>query len=373
MDFTPVGTIVAMHARTRLAASDDTQAIARVSDEHEPGSPVPAHRRRSRRRRRALLIVLMVFVTLIGGGLVAASLYLRSVESGVKRVNAFGAVPEVSRPAKADVAKDAMNFLVLGSDTRDPSNTTGSRSDTIMLMHVSRDRSSAQVVSIPRDTWLHVPKSRDGNGNADAKINAAFAWGGIPLTVQTVEGFTGVRVDHVVIVDFAGFKEIIDALGGVEINVEEGFTSTHSLNSNSIRVFRKGPQVMDGAAALDYSRERFAFSDGDFARIRHQQQMIKAVLDKAASGGVLANPVRLNAFLRATANAVTVDSTLNITDVAMDLRHLRSENLSFYTSPNKGTATIGDQSVVLADTARAKALFDAIRRDDAAAIAAAGA
>ena len=368
-----MGTIGGMHARTRYAASDDaTQPIAVVRDERpEPFPPVPAHRRRRRRRRRAVLVVLMAVLILIGGGLVGASLYLRSVESGVKRVNAFGAVPEVSRPAKADVAKDAANFLVLGSDTRDPANTSGSRSDTIMLMHVSRDRSSAQVVSIPRDTWLHVPKGNNGNGDADAKINAAFAWGGIPLTVQTVESFTGVRIDHVVIVDFAGFKEIIDALGGVEINVEEGFTSTHSLNADSIRVFRKGPQVMDGAAALDYSRERYAFKDGDFARIRHQQEMIKAVLDKAASGGTLSNPVRLNAFLRATANAVTVDSTLNITDVATDLRHLRSENLSFYTSPSKGTGMVGDQSVVLADPEKAKALFDAVRRDNPADIAAA--
>ncbi len=308
-----------------------------------------------------------------GGGLIGVSLYLRSVESGVKRVDAFQDVPEAARPGKAESAKDALNFLVLGSDTRDPANTSGSRSDTIMILHVAKDRSSAQMMSIPRDTWVHVPKSKNGRyGDTDAKINAAFAWGGIPLTVQAVESFTGVRIDHVAMVDFSGFKEIIDALGGVEINVEEAFTSTHSLNTNGIREFRKGPQVMNGAAALDYARERYAFRDGDFTRIRHQQQVIKAILNKAASGGLLANPVRLNSFLRATANAVAVDGTLNIFDMAMQLRHLRSENLAFYTSPTKGIGMIGTESVVLADVEKAKLFYDAVRRDSTAEIAAAG-
>src|SRR6185437_13525896 len=188
-----------------------------------------------------------------------------------------------------------------------------SRSDTIILMHVTKDRSGAQLVSIPRDTWTHVPKSADGkNGNTTAKINAAYAWGGVPLTVQTVEAFTGVRIDHVIMVDFSGFKEIIDAGAG---------KAPH---------YDKGPQLMSGSQALDYARERYAFKDGDFARIRHQQQVIKAVLNKAASGGMLTNPGQLNAFLRATASSATVDSTMNIFDTAADLRHLRSENLSFF-------------------------------------------
>lgn len=300
--------------------------------------------------------------------LVAASagvaLYLKSVESDVARVDAFSEVPEESRPSKAPEAKDARNLLILGSDSRDPENTSGSRSDTIILAHIPKGAGSAQLVSIPRDTWVHVPASKDGrHGDREAKINAAYAWGGVPLTVQTVEKFTGVRVDHVVMVDFAGFKEIVDALGGVEIDVERSFTSTHSLAPGGRREFRQGRQVMDGAAALDYARERYAFPDGDFARIRHQQQLIRAVLDKAASGGLLANPVRLNEFLRATADAVTVDKTLSIFDLGTELRHLRGGNLTFLTSPSQGTGWRGNESVVLADEAKARALYTAIRRD----------
>jgi LCP family protein required for cell wall assembly len=334
-----------------------------------PPAEQPAPRRR--RWRRILLISGLSLVVLLAGCLVGVGLYLHSVESSVHRVDAFNDVPPAGRPPK--VASDAENMLILGSDTRDPQNTTGSRSDTMILAHFPKDRGSAQLVSIPRDTWLHIPQAKDSRyGNQDAKINAAMAWGGIPLVVQTVESYTDVRIDHVVVVDFSGFKEIIDALGGVDIYVDQSFTSKHSLNPDGRRQFNKGLQHMDGAAALDYSRERYVFADGDFTRIKHQQQMIKAVLDKAASGGLLTDPGRLNSFLRATANAVAVDNTLDIFDTAMQLRHLRSGDLKFFTSPSAGTGMVGDQSVVLPDTAKAKTLFDAIRRDVVADILAAG-
>ncbi|MFI9644268.1 LCP family protein [Micromonospora sp. NPDC051925] len=309
-------------------------------------------------------MTVLVALTVVGGGALGSVVYLKSVESDVGRVDVFTEVPAEARPPKAPEAKDARNLLVLGSDSRDPENTGGSRSDTIILAHIPKGGASAQLVSIPRDTWLHVPASKNGrHGNRDAKINAAFAWGGVPLLVQTVEKFTGVRIDHVLMVDFAGFKEIVDALDGVQIDVERSFTSTHSLNANGRREFVKGPQTMDGAAALDYARERYAFPDGDFARIRHQQQLIRAVLDRAASGGLLTNPARLDDFLRATADAVTVDETLSIVDLATEMRHLRGGNLTFATSPSSGTGMIGSESVVLADEAKARALYTAIRRD----------
>ncbi|GAB7045464.1 LCP family protein [Catenuloplanes indicus JCM 9534] len=335
---------------SQLAEPDDAQVAEAV-----PGRPP------RRRARRIVLIVLLVLVLLGVGVIGAGGLYLRSVEGDIERVEAFDQVPEADRPVKA--IADATNILILGSDSRDPDNPSGSRSDTIILAHLAQGRSSAQLISIPRDTWVSVPKTKDGQGGQDAKINAAYAWGGIPLMVQTVEKFTQVRIDHVALVDFAGFKDIVDALGGVEIDVAEGFTSTHSLNPDGRRTFVKGRQTMDGAAALDYARERYAFADGDFTRIKHQQQVIKAILDKAVSGGMLTSPGQLNSFLRATADAVTVDETLSIADMAVDMRHLRSENLTFITSPTTGTGQIGAESVVLADTEKAKSFYDAVRRD----------
>jgi LCP family protein required for cell wall assembly len=341
-----------------LRDPDSTGAVEQpVTDQ-----PIRKHARRRGRAKKIIFITVIVLGVLIAGSATAAGLYFHSVNSSVHRVNAFQDVPANSRPAK--VAADAENILVLGSDSRDPENTTGSRSDTIILAHLPKGHGSAQLISIPRDTWVHVPRSKDGkHGNVDAKINAAYAWGGVPLVVQTIESFTGVRIDHVVLVDFAGFKQIVDALGGVDIYVDQSFVSTHSLDPSGRRVFTKGMTHMDGAMALDYSRERYVFADGDFARIRHQQQMIKAVLDKAASGGLLTDPGRLNAFIRATAKAVTVDETMSLLNTALELRGLRSGNLQFATSPSTGTGTVGDQSVVFADKAKAKILFDAVRRD----------
>ncbi|MGR6317654.1 LCP family protein [Micromonospora soli] len=358
-----------MSDRHQLADRDTRFPMSEVEYGEAEENVTPAPRRR--RGRRIALIVLLVVVLLTGGGLLAGGLYYRSVNSSIERVDAFNDVPEESRPQV--VAKGAMNIMILGSDSRDPENTGGSRSDTIILAHLPKDRSSAQLISIPRDTWVPVPRSKNGqHGGRDAKINASYAWGGVPLMVQTVEQFTGVRIDHVTMVDFSGFKEIVDALGGIDIDVEQSFTSTHSLNPDGRREFVKGRQTMDGAAALDYARERYAFANGDFTRIKHQQQVIKAILDKAASGGTLSSPTKLNSFVRATANSVSVDKSMSLVDLAMELRHLRSGNLGFYTCPVKGTGRVGTESVVFADTAKAKVLFDAVRRDAVAEILSAG-
>lgn len=344
-----------MSDRQPLADPDTQPPVSDVESDGPVEQPAP----RRRRGRRIALIALLVVALLGGGGALAGGLYYRSVDKSIDRVDAFTDVPEAERPAVE--VKGAMNIMILGSDSRDPESTGGSRSDTIILAHLPKDRSSAQLISIPRDTWTAVPRSKEGRGGRDAKINAAYAWGGVPLMVRTVEKFSGVRVDNVAMVDFAGFKEIVDALGGVDIDVEKGFTTKYSLIGT--RTFRQGRQTMDGAAALDYARERHAFPEGDFARIRHQQQVIKAILDKAASGGVLTNPAKLNSFVRATSSSVAVDKSLSLVDLAMELRGLRGGNLTFFTCPTKGTGRVGSESVVFPDPARARTLFQAVRRD----------
>ena len=359
----------AMPTRQPIYDRDATELIGLDNDgQFEPGTE-PAQKPKKRDKKKIILISVLIPLILLGVGFIAGGLYLRSVEGNVARVDAFAAIPEAGRPQKDAAAGGAINFLLLGSDTRDPESLGGSRSDTIIVLHLNKDQTAAQLISIPRDTWTFIPKSANGkHGGVDSKINAAYAWGGVPLMVQTVEKYTGVRLDHVALVDFAGFKDIVDALGGVNVNVEATFTSTHSLNPGGKRNFVKGPQVLDGPAALDYARERYSFKDGDFARIRHQQDVIKAILDKASSGGTLSSPTRINSFLKATTDTVSVDKDLNLLGMATQLRHLRSGNLKFFTSPSKGTGRIGTQSVVLPDPAKAKALFTAVRTDDTAKI-----
>jgi LCP family protein required for cell wall assembly len=314
------------------------------------------HRNWSRRR-------LAVFVSLGALALVAATaglggwLYVRSIDSGVHRDDVFAHTPESVRPTK--VADDAVNVLLMGADSND-ADAGSSRADTIILIHLPADRRSAQLISIPRDTWLRVPRSTNsGASTVQAKINAAFAWGGAPLMVRTVETFTGVRIDHTMVIDFAGFARIIDALGGVDVTVDRDFTSS----SAPYHVYRTGPQHMDGTLALDYARQRKPFADGDFTRMRHQRAIIAAVFDKAAHLGLLTGPATLDGVIRSTAAAVTVDQGMSILDMAGVLRDLKSSNLAMLTSPSAGTGMVGNQSVVFANPAADAELYSAVRND----------
>src|SRR5207237_4260218 len=138
---------------------------------------------------------------------------------------------------------------------------------------------------------------------------------------------------HVMAIDFAGFKQVTDALGGVDLKVERTITSIHK----PYRTFTKGVNHMDGAEALDWIRQRKQFPEGDFARMRHQQEFLKALMDKAASTGTLTKPGKLNAFLKAVTDAATVDQGFSVVDMAVQFRSLRGENLTFITSPNVGS------------------------------------
>nr|WP_246278844.1 LCP family protein [Phytohabitans rumicis] len=316
--------------------------------------------RRRRRLRRTLVVALAAVLLIAGGGLGAAWAYGRSLNHDLARTNAFAGLP-TDRPTQT--VTGALNILVLGSDSRDPDNTADSRTDTIMLVHVDADHQHAYSISIPRDSWVYVPASADGtHGDTKAKINAAYAWGGTPLVVQTVEKFTGVRIDHVVLIDFAGFARVTDALGGVDMYVEQTITSIHGQH----RTFTKGEHHFTGAEALDYVRQRKQFKDGDFARERHQQEFLKALMTKAASTGTLTDPVKLNAFLRAVTSSVTVDESFNLVDTAFALRDLRADDVTFLTSPSAGTPTIDGQSVVEPNTTKAAALYKAVRTDTVA-------
>ncbi|MEV4656520.1 LCP family protein [Micromonospora sp. NPDC049301] len=312
-----------------------------------------------RRSRRILIGVLAALLVLGGGGIIAVASYGRSLNGNLSRTDAFVGLPEESRPTRA--VAGAMNVLLLGSDSRDPDKTADSRTDTIMVLHLDADHQKAEVISIPRDTWVFVPKSPDGrHGGTMAKINSAYAWGGTPLTVQTVETFTGVHIDHVALVDFAGFAQVVDALGGVDLKIEKTITSIHAPH----RTFAKGVQHLDGVAALDYVRQRYQFADGDFSRERHQREFLQALLDRAAGIGTLSNPVKLNSFLQAVTSSVTVDEDFNLVDVALELRDLRSDDLTFLGSPSAGTGMKSGQSVVLSDTAKAKALYQEVADDN---------
>ncbi|MGH3427842.1 MAG: LCP family protein, partial [Mycobacteriales bacterium] len=136
--------------------------------------------------------------------------FANSLEKRVHRTDPFNAVTG-GRPAK--VVKGAMNILLVGSDSREPGEdpgVVGDRSDSLSIAHVDKQHHKVYITSIPRDTWVYIPRDKSGNGGRYAKINAASSWGGIPLALSTVERFTGVKIDHVLKIDFAGFKKVVD-------------------------------------------------------------------------------------------------------------------------------------------------------------------
>jgi LCP family protein required for cell wall assembly len=304
--------------------------------------------------------VAVLVLALLGMG--GAWIYASTLNNDLTRTDPFGALTG-GRPAKT--VDGALNVLLVGSDSRDPDADLNKqsewRADTLIVMHIPADHSQAYLVSLPRDLYVPVPKDAASpcNSGQRHKINAAFAFGGLPLAVKTVECMSDVRIDNVMAVDFGGFKEVTDALGGVDLKVERTVKSIHK----PFRTFTKGTMHMDGATALDWIRQRKQFPDGDFARMRHQQEFLKALMDKAVSTGTLSNPAKLNSFLKATTAAVTVDNDFSLVDMALQFRSLRSDNLHFVTNPNKGSDTIDGESVVVADREKALAMYRAINQD----------
>jgi LCP family protein required for cell wall assembly len=254
-----------------------------------------------------------------------------------------------------------LNYLLVGSDLRVSNPSMGQRSDTIVVVHIPADRQHAYLVSLPRDLLVEIPPdpATDYPGGSD-KINAAFGFGGAgvggaKLLSATVTRLTGVRFDGAAIVDFAGFRRVVDLVGGIRVCVDQPVTSIHTG-----RVFPVGCQDMDGAEALDFARQRYDLPDGDFDRQRHQQQILKAIADRVASAGVLSNPIKLDRLVRAVAATLTVDTNgADIEDLVLSLRDLRSGDLVGIAVPSH-LDNIDGTSYVLLDP-EADGLFRSLR------------
>lgn len=316
--------------------------------------------------RRAWRIVFVVFgvVAVVVFGAAATTVWnlSRSFESVEKIPEAFPTDEAARPPVATGAAAASMNFLLLGSDSRGAgtgsiADLSGQRSDTIVIVHVPADRKSLSVMSIPRDSWLDIP------GHGEAKINAALSYGGVPLAVQTVEGLLGSRIDHVAVVDFAGFAALTDVLGGVDIDNPIAFEAYH-LEGHT---FPEGRQHLNGTEALAFARERYAFADGDFQRVRNQQLLIRALLSGLMQKSVLANPATMGGVVEAVSPNLAIDAELSATDLVslgVELRDVREGDVSFFTIPTVGTGTSADgQSIVNLDWAALPALQEAYRSD----------
>ncbi|GAA3780033.1 LCP family protein [Micrococcus endophyticus] len=247
----------------------------------------------------------------------------------------------------------ALDVLLVGEDAGAEGRGDDGRSDTLMWVHVPGDRSEVQVMSIMRDMWVPIP------GHGDAKVNAAYQYGGIPLTVATAENMFQARVDHVVAVDLAGFKGLVDALGGVTVDNPRAFTSTGGVD------FPAGAVHMDGDTALAYARERYNLPRSDFDRVENQQRLVKAIVDRFLSRDTLSDPARVQDSVARFAPFLTLDDSLDsgrLASLAWSLRDARDAPIRTSTVPSVGVGnTEGGQDVVWPDWAAIGRLGEGIR------------
>ncbi|MEV1092708.1 LCP family protein [Streptomyces microflavus] len=253
-------------------------------------------------------------------------------------------VYEKERPTP--VVMDAQNILLIGSDSRAGENSEygrddggSQRSDTTILLHLAADRKSATAVSLPRDLMAEIPSCRTGDDKETrkrfAQFNSAFELGGTACTIRTVERMTGIRIDHHMVVDFNGFKEMVDAVDGVEICLPKPID-----DKDAHLDLPAGRQTLNGEEALGYVRARKTLGDGsDTERMERQQQFLGALVNKMQSNGVLLNPTRLYPVLDAATKSLTtdpgLDSLRDLYDLVRSMRDVPTEQVQFLTVPRQ--------------------------------------
>lgn len=266
----------------------------------------------------------------------------------------------------------AQNILLIGSDSRAGQgnrrygrDSGTERSDTTILLHVSGKRRSATAVSIPRDLMVDVPGCRKSNGSRSepmfAMFNYAFQMGGSACTIRTVERMTDIRVDHHMVVDFHGFKEMVDAVDGVEICLGK------PINDKAAKLrLPAGKVTLNGEQALGYVRARKTLGDGsDTDRMDRQQRFLAALVHKVQSNDVLLNPVRLYPVLDAATSSLTTDPALaslrGLYELAREVRDIPTERVQFLTVPRESYIYNANRDQLVEP--EAERLFERLRLD----------
>jgi LCP family protein required for cell wall assembly len=327
----------------------------------------PDERRRQKKRaRRTLLVALSLLLVL--AGLIGGLVYYFGSQLDYERIPDAFDIPETERPQKEVDGRQVQTgttFLLAGTDRRSEELTTGEgaqsptwlpgaqRSDAILVAHVTEDGKAAYVVSIPRDSWVDIP------GYGMNKVNAAFSFGGPSLYVQTIEQLTGTRIDHLGVVDWNGLIQLVDVLGGVELTFNQDTVARN-------RTWPAGTHQLSGEEVRDYVGERYRLPRGDFDRVERQQNVLRALGADMIEEGVTRDPGKALDVATATRELVSLDESLTIprmVRLALEMRGLRPDNVTFITVPTTGTGFEGDQSVVYLNERAQKGFWKAFRTD----------
>ncbi|MEV0786758.1 LCP family protein [Streptomyces sp. NPDC050423] len=346
-----------------------------IAPDH-PGSPEnPRRRKRVRTRgsriRRAVL--LSVLVILIAAGGTAYWLYSR-LDGNIKGVDIDKALGE-DRPEKLPTS--GQNLLVLGSDSRAGAENkalggggavSGARSDTAMVVHIPEGRSRAVAVSIPRDTLVTRPECAGADGSSvdsanRVMFNSVYSQVGPACVVKTVEKMSGVRIDHYLEINFAGFKDLVDAIGGVTVDVPQDIHDTSSgLDLTA------GPHKLNGTESLSYVRTRHGIGDGsDLGRIGLQQQFLLALLSEVKSQNLLGSPANTYRIANSATKSLTTDEGLaslkSLTEFARSMNGVDPGSMETIMLPVAYDKT--DPNRVVAAQPQARTLWKALREDAA--------
>jgi polyisoprenyl-teichoic acid--peptidoglycan teichoic acid transferase len=303
----------------------------------------------------------VVLMVVSGAVLVTQQVLIARYAGAVRTGDLFGDEAAGSVPAgKVETVaikplEGPLNILLVGIDPRDSAEAP--RSDSIIIVHVPEGLQSAYLFSIPRDTVVDIPAfPKAGFYGSREKINAAMAYGslrpgkspsavqGFELLSKTVSAYTGIkRFDAGAILDFTGFKNIVDAMGGVTMTIDQRVTSEHLQPDGSPRtlapnrqhylgpqkVYEEGVQHLNGWQALDYVRQRYGLENGDYDRQRHQQQFLKAMVDRAFSADVVTNPIKLDRVLTAAGKSLIFNGRgYSVVDYAFSLKGLRPDSIT---------------------------------------------
>ncbi|GAA0625250.1 LCP family protein [Streptomyces crystallinus] len=371
---TPAGPEAETEARESTPAGPETAAEPHesapagpdVSD--TPGAPEPGNRRRHWLRWTALGVSFLVLAAAGTGWW-----FYKKLDNNIRTdTTAAAELERYEKERPPPGAGNAQNLLLIGSDSRAGSNSAygrddggSQRSDTTILLHLAADGKSATAVSLPRDLMAEIPDCLKPDGTRTraqlAQFNWAFEFGGAACTIRTVEKLTGIRVDHHMVVDFSGFKDMVDAVDGVEVCLKEPVDDRQAHLK-----LPAGRQTLRGEQALGFVRARHGFGDGsDTERMDRQQQFLGSLVRKVQSNGVLLNPTRLYPVLDAMTKSLTTDPGLNslrdLYDLVRGMRGIPTEQVQFLTVPRRPYVNDTDRDELVQPAARL--LFQQLRDD----------
>ncbi|WP_443056304.1 LCP family protein [Streptomyces sp. IBSBF 3136] len=333
-------------------------------------------RRRRRRWTHGTALGVAVFVAAAAG--TGWALYAKLSANITPDEAAAAELARYERERPTALVRGAQNILLIGSDTRagDGNREYGrdlgsERSDTTILLHLAADRRSATAVSLPRDLMVDIPSCRRQDGSRGepvfAMFNHAFQLGGSSCTIRTVEKLTGIRVDHHMVVDFSGFKDMVDAVDGVRVCLKE------PIDDKAAQLkLPAGPVTLDGEQALGFVRARKSLGDGsDTERMERQQRFLGALVNKVQSNDVLLNPVKLYPVLDAATSSLTTDPELaslrGLYQLVRGLRDIPTEHVQFLTVPRESYVYDSNRDQLVEP--EAERLFARLRSDQPVVVA----